>query len=307
MPCRRALVLPAVFFISSLSSPPLVRAQTGTDASDAASERTPPVPLFPKHRRGLYKNRQNIDVIDATPQSPPLDTDDPGVPRNGQFEINLLTTADGADSSRAIDLLRVDANYGLVLKARGSELPAQLKLEFPISADRQGSAPYRTGLGTAVLGLKLNFYDDENRGVSLAVYPQLELSTAASVAKGVAEEGQALVLPVLIAKEFAHVTTVYNAALELPFHADGRPSSVELGAGVGRAFFRKLAVMGDVRSSSNVAFSDDRIVSTNVGVIYGVRTVIWYARAGHTLFSDDGRHAFFTVGMKLFVDTKSRR
>jgi hypothetical protein len=307
MACRRALIIPSLIFISSpfWSAPAL--AQSIAVAPPPPAEGTQAPPLFPKHRRGLYKNRENVDVIDATPQSPPLNTDDPGVPRNGEFEINLLAAADGADGSSAIDVLRVDANYGLVLKPRGFELPAQVKVEFPISAAHVGSAPYQVGLGTAAVGLKVNFYDDENHGVSLAAYPQVELSTARSVAKGIAEEGQALVLPLLIAKEFAHVTTVYNAGLELPFHADGRANSVELGAGVGRALFRKIAVMGELRSSSNVAFTGDRLVSANLGAIYGVRKAIWYLRVGHTLFSDNGPHAFFAVGIKVFVDTKSGR
>ena len=43
----------------------------------------PPPPIFPKHRRGLYLDGLGSEVLDATPQSPPLDTDDPGVPEKG--------------------------------------------------------------------------------------------------------------------------------------------------------------------------------------------------------------------------------
>jgi hypothetical protein len=42
--------------------------------------RIPAPPLFPRHRRGIYRNAQGVEVIDATPQSPPLDTGDPAVP-----------------------------------------------------------------------------------------------------------------------------------------------------------------------------------------------------------------------------------
>src|SRR5437762_304035 len=51
----------------------------------------PPPPLFPKHRRGLYRSGEGPPLLDATPQSPPLEIDDPGVPDKGAYEINLLT------------------------------------------------------------------------------------------------------------------------------------------------------------------------------------------------------------------------
>src|SRR4051812_36487399 len=93
----------------------LASAHPGAQTAPPRTPRTPrqpPPPLFPKHRRGIYKNAQGIDVVDATPQSPPLQTDDPGVPDNGEYEINLLTDADISKGPRAFDLMFVDANYG---------------------------------------------------------------------------------------------------------------------------------------------------------------------------------------------------
>src|SRR3954468_14599858 len=79
-------------------APGVARAQSqGPDQPPSRpprSPRQPAPPLFPKHRRGIYKNNQGIEVVDATPQSPPLETDDPGVPDNGEYEINLLTRLD---------------------------------------------------------------------------------------------------------------------------------------------------------------------------------------------------------------------
>src|SRR6476660_2272560 len=75
-----------------------------------AGDKQPAPPLFPKHRRGLYKNAQGIEVIDATPQSPPLDTDDPGTPDKGEFEFNLSTHLDHTHESQHYELLAVDAN-----------------------------------------------------------------------------------------------------------------------------------------------------------------------------------------------------
>src|SRR5690349_11467509 len=75
-----------------------------------------PAPLFPRHHRGIYVNRENVEIIDATPQAPPLEIDDPGVPDRGEYELNFSTGADLTKHLRHIDLLSADANYGIVLK-----------------------------------------------------------------------------------------------------------------------------------------------------------------------------------------------
>src|SRR4051812_33702603 len=95
----------------------------GRAAQGAGPQKEPPPPLFPRHRRGIYRNGQGLDVIDATPQSPPLETDDPGVPDKGEYEINLTTHADLSKEGRTIDFLVVDANYGVLPKIAGHELP----------------------------------------------------------------------------------------------------------------------------------------------------------------------------------------
>ena len=266
----------------------------------------PPPPLFPKHRRGLYINGEKIEVIDATPQSPPLDTDDPGVPDPGEYEINLLTDADLGADAREIHVVTVDANYGVMLRGWGHQLPAQLKFEFPVVAARETGAAYEIGAGNYASGLKFNFYNDESRGLRASVYPQLEFSAGASVRKGVAEAGQTFVLPVLVSHESKHVTLVGNAGVRQAIHDEDRGTTADLGGGIGRAFSRKLAVMADLRTSCRADFRRDRLVSTSLGLIYGVRKSIWYARVGHSLFSDDGGHMYLGFGMKVLVDTAHR-
>src|SRR6266508_1102382 len=125
-------------------------------------------PLFPKHRRGIYTNRDNIEVIDATPQSPPLEIDDPSVPDKGEYEINFFTNADLSNDVRRVNLLFVDANYGIVPKLNGHELPTQVKFEFPIAATKVHGNPFTLGIGAATFGMKFNFYNDERRGVRVS-------------------------------------------------------------------------------------------------------------------------------------------
>jgi hypothetical protein len=261
-----------------------------------------PPPLFPKHRRGLYINNDNIEVIDATPQSPPLDIDDPSVPDKGEYEVNLLTEADLAAHARSVNVFILDANYGIILKGWGHELPTQIKFECPVVARKEGGNPYQTGLGTSEFGLKFNFYNDKSRGLRVSVYPQIEFSPAAgSVDKDIAEAGQTLELPLLVAHESKYVTLVGNAGFNTPFHDREREATTDIGFGIGRAILQKFALMGDIRGSSTLDLKRDRVMSANTGFIYGVRKMIWYARAGHSIFSDDGRHVFFNVGMKVII------
>jgi hypothetical protein len=295
------LVLLSALVVTTATATP-ARAQSAGQPKVESPPRNPPAPLFRKHRRGLYVNSDNLQVIDATPQSPPLQTDDPGVPDKGEYEINLLTEADLAADAHTVDVLTIDANYGLVLKGFGHELPTQLKLEFPVVAREEHGDSYQMGLGTSAFGLKFNFYNDETRGLRVSVYPQIEFSTGSSVEKNIAEPGQTLILPLLVSHESKYVTMVANAGVNKTIHDAGRDSTAELGFGVGRAFFRKLAVMGDLHTSSSTNFKHDRQLAADAGFIYGVRKAIWYSRIGHSLFSDDGRHAFVSFGVKVLID-----
>jgi hypothetical protein len=262
-----------------------------------------PPPLFPKHGRGLYKNNQDIEVIDATPQAPPLEIDDPGVPANGEYEINLNSDGDLSKNEHKFDVLFLDANFGILPKIFGHEVPTQLKFEFPYAGVKTNGEPYAFGIGGATFGLKFNFYNNENTGVSTSVYPQLELSLPASADKGLAEPGQTLVLPVLISKQLSHATLVVNTGIEQPFHAPDRKTTATIGVGLGRALMRKFAVMSEIHGESAFDFKTQREVVWNVGVMYGVRNVPVYARIGRSLYSDDGdRHTFILVGIKLISE-----
>src|SRR5438045_2694219 len=88
--------------LRDISRPPV---QAGQDAAKPKSQapvtaqtdkppKNPAPPLFPRRRRGQYKNGLGVEVMDFTPQSPPLGTDDPSVPDKHIFELNLSTFVD---------------------------------------------------------------------------------------------------------------------------------------------------------------------------------------------------------------------
>jgi hypothetical protein len=284
------------------------RDRQGQEQPPAAKPpKRPAPPLFGKHRRGLYTNDQGIEVVDATPQSPPLETDDPGVPDKGEYEINLTTHFDLADDVQRLDLLFVDANYGILPKIAGHELPTQVKFEFPVAAARENGNPFTFGVGAAKFGLKFNFYNDLHEGVSVAFYPQIEFAAPGSggVEKGLAEPGQTVILPLLVSKELRYFSLVVNGAVNAPLHDPERTTTGTFGVGVGRAFRRRFAAMMEVRSESTFDFKRDRLVVMNGGVIYGVNNKVVYAKLGSSLFSDDGlTHVYVGVGLKVLIQPK---
>jgi hypothetical protein len=283
-------------------------AQGAPKPPKAAKEPAPP--LFPRHRRGTYLDREGLETIDATPQSPPLETDDPGVPDNGEYEINLTTHADISKDAQSVDLLFVDANYGVLPRIAGHELPMQVKFEVPVTTAREHGDSFTFGLGAAKFGLKFNFYSNEHNGLSISVYPQMEFEApgTGSIEKGLADPGQTLILPLLVAKEFHYFTFVTNAALNKPLHDPERETTDTFGVGFGRAFTRKIAAMVEVRDEVSSSFNDNHLLLLNVGLIHGVRRVIVYTKLGHSLFSDDGfGHTYLGIGMKFLIHTKEQK
>src|SRR6478736_5677369 len=99
------MTLKTWLLLALLAAPAAAFAQATPDPAPA---KQPAPPLFPKHRRGLYRNAQGIEVIDATPQSPPLDADDPGTPDRGEFELNFTTHLDHTRESQHYELVAVD-------------------------------------------------------------------------------------------------------------------------------------------------------------------------------------------------------
>jgi len=263
-----------------------------------------PPPLIRRHHHGTYKNDQGIDVIDATPQSPPVETDDPNVPDPHEWEINLTTLADLSSASRRLDLLLIDANYGVLPSIVGHHVPTQLKFEFPLSGARTAGDRYSFGVGAARAGVKLNFYTHERIGLSMAIYPQLEfvLPPGDAVKKDLAEPGQRVILPLLVSKDFRYGTIVANGGIETPLHDPEGDFSVPVSLAFGRAVTRKLAAMVEIRGESALTPGSHRLMFVNAGATRSVGHVVVYGNWGESLASnDDIAHSYFGAGVKMMV------
>jgi hypothetical protein len=306
----KLLVLSMLFLHPALS-----QAQESSDRQDQQNQqpqttpekkdKEPPRPLFLRHRRGIYTNALGVAVVDATPQSPPLETDDPGVPDKGESEINLTTHADFSKQLRTFDFLFVDANYGIVPKIFGHDLPTQVKFEFPLAGAKVPGDPMKVGIGAAKFGLKFNFYNNEQHGLYISLYPQIEFAVPGSnaVEKELAEPGQTLILPLLVQKEFKYLTFVANGIIEQPIYNPAEDTTGTLGFGFGRAITRHTAIMGEVRFTSTFDLRRERLLVVNSGLMRRIReNVVLYANVGRSVFSDEGMgHIYVGVGVKFLL------
>lgn len=120
---------------------------------------------------------------------PPMVTDDPGTPGDGNWEINLASEGQKTRPGWLYTIMDADINYGW-----GERL--QLKLDTPYDASRQGGA-WATGIGTTLAGVKWRFFDDDKVGWAVSIYPQLGFNPdSGAVGRGLASPGKSLFLPV---------------------------------------------------------------------------------------------------------------
>jgi hypothetical protein len=123
---------------------------------------------------------------------PPYFTNDPETPGDRRWEINIgyIPIVDTTHSTaHAPDL---DINYGV-----GDRI--QLTFEVAWIGDKEPPELTKYGLGPDVVGVKWRFHGDEPH-LSMSVFPQLQINNPTrSVARGIAERGASLILPVELA------------------------------------------------------------------------------------------------------------
>lgn len=203
------------------------------------------------------RRRGKDEPVEMTVGSPPMRSEDSDTPGDGNWEINLALGADWDGGGRALEFPVADVNYGI-----GERV--QLTMELPyvsLHEDAADGLPASSahGVGDATLGMKYRFYDNADRGISMAVYPQWRVRapfTDASVS-----EGPAFVLPLILVSEFETFSLTANAGVEF---ADGeRRSFASFGAG--RRLTHDVALLGEL-AGTDLNGGEERRVALNVGL-----------------------------------------
>jgi hypothetical protein len=184
---------------------------------------------------------------------PPLETDDPGTPGRGRFELNIEVEAERALDGTAYDAPNLDINYGA-----GEYV--QLKIEVPWRVATATSRSAHTGLGNAILGLKWRFLESDSGRVALSIYPQLTLAAPRRAAADlVADSAGALLLPVEVAWHMGAL----NLDAELGYRRSRETSEVGFGAVVAHQTSPRLELLGECNGTAEIQL-------TAVGVLCGL-------------------------------------
>jgi hypothetical protein len=129
---------------------------------------------------------------------PPYLTDDPVPTDTGHWEIYAFTAGEGRRSTLDADA-GFDLNYG---PAKGIQLTATL----PLSFSHDPTDGWRSGTGDVELGVKYRFFNDEQRGLSAAIFPRAILPSSSLAAAGKTR----VLLPLWVDKDFAGGTSIFG-------------------------------------------------------------------------------------------------
>ncbi len=186
---------------------------------------------------------------------PPLITDDPGTPGDGNWEINVAFEAEKRRTAMSYAIPLLDINYGL-----GDRL--QLKYEVPwLVLDERGRHT-KAGLGNSELGVKWRFFDQDTDRVDMSIYPQLGLNNSNSpVDRGLVDKGFEFVLPFQVEKSFGPISL--NPEFGYVFHEYGDNEWI-YGVALGYEASETLELLGEINGTTGQDFEDDELVF-NIG------------------------------------------
>jgi len=122
---------------------------------------------------------------------PPMFTNDTGTPDKGHFELNFLSGAELSRDERRVEAPHFDFNYG-------PTKDLQLSLEVPYVFRMVEGESTQSAWGDMIVGVKYRFFENEQSGLSLGVYPQLEFNVGdAAVDRGIEDRGVGGFLPII--------------------------------------------------------------------------------------------------------------
>jgi len=182
---------------------------------------------------------------------PPMLTDDPGTPGNGNWEINLAYIEERNKLDQISSFPHIDVNYGL-----GESI--QLKFETGWVFANLADGGSRSGLDDSLVGLKWRFLDQSKTGLNMSVYPQLTAeNSTGSAARGIAPPGPNLLLPVEVSRDFGKLQVVGEVGYEVMRSAENEWVLGILGA---LAVSERLELLSEVHITGPKLFSESDVI-----------------------------------------------
>jgi len=246
------------------------------------------------------------DSLETSPQSPPLDVDDPGTPGCNKWEINLLTNGDFTRAENKFELPLLDINYGI-----GDNL--QLKYEVPMEKTQAADSSH-SNVGNSKVGFKYMFFEDEESKLQLAFYPQMDFATPGpkDTNKDPESSGNIVTLPFLLSAKIGEtkkgdVMLTTNVGYNVSSRADTK-NSVFLLTGIGMPLSKKISMMAEFSTEQAMEKNSDdireQLVKTNLGLVATINKHFFlYGSLGKSLFSSDGEeHTYALTGVRFVTD-----
>jgi hypothetical protein len=175
---------------------------------------------------------------------PPLLTNDPGTPGNGNWEINLGVMQVLRLHSNAFQTPQLDFNYGL-----GDRI--QLTYEVPYVVRNSTGQPVLTGWSNGFPGVKWRFFQQDHGGWNISTFPQLEIhGPQASVKLGLADGGTRFLLPFEVTKAAGPINLDFEAGYFFPLNSPHSHEERILGFAAGHEFTSKFELIGEVYNDS---------------------------------------------------------
>jgi hypothetical protein len=218
-------------------------------------------------------------------------TDDPDTPGAGRWEVGLISTMDRRRKGWTFELPLIDLNYGV-----RSHL--QLKFEAPWLVIKERGETAEAGPGNSTIGVKWRFLDEERSGFAMSIYPQLEFKNDThSVARGLADKGTRLFLPIEVAKKIGTVEVTSELGYRIIPHG---PDELEYGLLFSRRITRRVELMGELHGSSVRIFRDGELLLNIGSRIRLAKNAVLLISAGRTIVnSAEGPHNTGTFGIQF--------
>jgi len=204
---------------------------------------------------------------------PPMLTDDPGTPGSGKWEINVGYLEERNRQERLLSIPHIDFNYGL-----GENIQLKYETGWLFSGVPEGNG-VKSGVDDSLLGVKWRFLDQARSGLDMSMYPQLQLqNSSGAVARGLAEPGPNLFLPVEVGHDFGNTKIIGELGYQY-FHGGDNEwvvgllgalkasETLELLAEI-RSFSENLLHHGDVLANLGLR----RTLSSNIKLLASVGT-----------------------------------
>lgn len=217
--------------------------------------------------------------------SPPMNTDDPGTPGHGRWELNFgaahVRTASGTETELPI----FDFNYGVTEHVEVTYAVAWL-------SQHANGAPRESGWTNSAVAMKWRFLDAGQGGLSASVHPGIEFNNpgSSSERRGLAERGVVFSLPVEVQYELGFCTVNFEVG---PIFHSGQADEWLYGLAIGRPVSESVSLGVELFGDASRRFDRSGLL-LNVGLSYTLspRHSLFVA-AGRELHRHDGERATF--------------